>query len=44
MSLNKAILEAATFEWLPSELIADIVFKFPEGKPLSLSHQECGLE
>jgi hypothetical protein len=44
MVLKKVLLEAATFEILPSEEIADKLFTLPQGEPYTLSLQECGFE
>ena len=44
MLINKVFLEIANFEIIPSDLINDEIFYFPEEDPFNLNFQECEIE
>ena len=44
MLINKAFIEIANFEVIPSEEINSWLFYFPEVDPYSLNFEECGID
>ena len=42
--VNKALIDVATFDFLPADEIAEQVFFLPERDPISLGSSECGFE
>ena len=44
MLINKAFIEIANFEVIPSGEINDWLFYFPEVDPFSLNFEECGID
>ena len=44
MLINKAFIEIANFEVIPSGEINDQLFYFPEVDPYSLNFEECGID
>ena len=44
MIITKALIKVATFDLIPTELIDELLWYFPEGDAFSLSFETAGLE